>query len=417
MFIRTSQLKLKASLFVAGSLLCFPLLPNVAHAQQTQSITMTRSVGGPGANSTMVSKRSLEKYCDILGLAADQRETALTMHSGYAAAYETCEKARREALDEVRRVSEDSGDQTVFIERLPKIDRAFNESTTQLEKEFFSDFKAILSELSQEDAWVKVERARRREVGLRMGALSGESVDLIDLVNTLKLDEASTKNLTIVLETYETELDRLLQTRLNKKNDENDWAPGKPLDMEKIQESMKVSREGGMKVREVNRENARKIQDLLPESKRPDFESAFEKASFPRVFRTPRIMKDIDASFKLSDLEPAQKTEIEEIKGGYERELVAANKRWAKAIEESESTGDSGGTLGGPGSRMTLMFGEEAQELKDARKTRRELDEKTNERLRKVLTESQREKLPKPSPDDEDAMAVPGRGMMIRRTE
>lgn len=413
----TSKLKLKATAFLSGALLCVPLLSSTALAQQTQSVIMTRSVGGPGANSSMVSKRSLEKYCDMLALSAEQRETALTMHSGYAAAYETREKARREAIEEVRRVSEDSGDQSVFMERLPKIDREFNESTSKLEKEFFSDFKAILSEPAQEDAWAKVERARRREVGLRMGSLSGESVDLVELVHALKLDEAAKKNLTIVLDSYESELDRLLQARLAKKSDENDWAPGKPLDLEKIQESMKTSREEGMKVREVNRENARKIQDLLPEAKRPEFETAFEKASFPRVFRTPRIMKDMEAAFKLSDLEQTQKTQIEEIKESYERELTGANKRWAKAIEESESTGDAGGTLGGPGGRMTLMLGDEPQALKDARKARRELDEKTNERLRKVLTESQREKLPKPSSEDEDGVGAPGRGMMIRRTE
>ncbi|MBS0195645.1 MAG: hypothetical protein JSR77_02700 [Planctomycetes bacterium] len=376
---------------------------------------MTRSLGGPGGGSGMVSKRAVEKYAEILGLSAEQKEAALTMQSGYAAAYAEKQKAMRDSMDEVRRAADDSGDQTVFMERMPKIEKDFREGVTKLEKDFFNDLKSLVSGAAQEEKWVKVERARRREVGLRQGTVSGESVDLISVVEGLKLSPEAAKNITPILDAYEAELDRQLQARDAGKADGPAWEPGKPIDIEQIQKQMKESREAGLKVREVNQNNAHKIEALLPEETRAAFNSAVRKASFPRVFREPRVLKELDAALKLSDLDAQQRESLNEIKASYQRDVEPVNNNWANAIEASDNRGDTG-AIGGAGGGMVLSMNEESQDLKDARKARRELDEKASDKLRKVLRQDQKDKLPKQFEGDEEG-GPGGRVMMIRRGE
>jgi len=384
------------------------------HAQE---VFVTQSITSGGGGSGMVKNRSIEKYAELLGLTPDQKEAAAMIQSGYAAAYDAKQKARREQGDEVRRLAEDSGEQNLFMEKMPKIEKEYREATDKLEKDLFNDLKALLNGPKQEEAWGRVERMRRREVALKQGTLSGEAVDLIDVVDGLKLDGESAKAAGQTLETYEMDLDRLLQARLAKKDDAPGWEPGKPIDIDKMEAAMKESREEGAKVRDLNRESARKIESLLPDDKKPAFADAFKRGCFPRVYRTPRVAKEIDAAMKLGDIESSQKEQITELKAAYDKEAQGVNEKLAKAIEENESSGKSGGSLAGGGGRMTMMFGDEPQPLQDARKARRELDEKSSAKLRSILTAAQKEKLPKTFPGDEEGQGGFGGKMIMRRSE
>jgi hypothetical protein len=382
--------------------------------QQQMSVSVTQSIGGGGpGGASMIPKRSIEKYSKLLGLTAEQKEQALVIYSGYSAAMDSRRKAFTEAIDEVRRTSEDAGDHTVFLEKMPKIEQEHRETTKKLESDFFSDFKSILAG-KQEESWGRVERARRREVGLAGGSLSGEAMDVTELAEGLKLEGDAARSLTQILDQYEMEMDRMLVAKAAKGGDSPAWSPGKPIDIEQLQEAMKKAREDGMKVRDVNREAARKIQDLLGDEQRATFANEVRKRTFPRVYRTPRVSKDLDAALKLSDLDASQREQIEQVKSTYGRDLEPVNASWAKAVEEAEASGQSG-SLGGGGSRMMMSMGDDPEALKEAKKARRELDEATSKKLRTILNDSQKERLPKPDADEDGPGG--GRVMMIRRGE
>lgn len=405
-----------AKLGTAASLVLALTAPTggVALAQNV-NVQVTRSLGG-GGSSGMISRRSVEKYAEVLGLTADQKESVLTMHSGYAAAFGEKQKAMRDAIDEVRRSADDSGDHSVFMERMPKIQKDFKDGTAKLEKDFLSDFKAVLTTPAQEERWPKVEKARRREVGLRQGSISGEGVDLIAVVDGLRLEPEAAKPLTPVLDDYESELDRLLKDREAKASDAPAWEPGKPIDLEAMQKQMKESRDSGVKAREINQNNARKVEGLLPENKRDAFKQAFRNACFPKVFRESRVSKEMDAASKFSDLDASQREQLSQLRTSYEHDLPGLNSAWANAIESADNKGELGAAVGGPGGSMMLSMNDEPEDLKNARKARRELDEKTGSKLRSILRPDQKDKLPKQFEGDDEGPG-PGQMMMIRRGE
>ncbi|MCX5689568.1 MAG: hypothetical protein NTV94_07245 [Planctomycetota bacterium] len=387
-----------------------------ATANAQAVVSMTRSMGGPGGDSA-ISKRAVDRYARVLSFSDEQKEQAMAIHSGYASAMEGRQKAFREALDEIRRTSEDSGDHTVFMERLPKIEKERAQASKKLEADFFTDLKALTAG-KQEEAWPRVERMRRRETGMAGGGLSGEGMDVVELVDELKLDGEAAKAVALVLDGYELEMDRLLVAKAAKADDDQGFEPGKPIDIEKLQEAMAKSREQGAKVRDLNRETARKVQDLLPEDRKQAFEVAVRKRTFPRVYKTPRVSREFDAALAMSDLSGSQKEQLNELRSSYERDLEPANTAWSRAIEENEKSGQGGALGGGGGGQISLAFGDDPEPLKDVRKARRELDEGASKKLRSILNDDQRSKLPKPTEADEaGGMVSGGQIMMIRRDE
>jgi hypothetical protein len=380
-------------------------LPDLASAQQQIRFTATAGMGGPGAGQ--VSKRSVEKYAELLGLSSEQKESALAIHEGYAAAYQEAQKARRSAIDDAQRASED--DHSVFMEKWPKIEKDFRDKSQKLEKGLFDDMKSLLSGPAQEGKWVRVERMRRREVGLRAGGVSGESVDLTDVVDGLRLSSEAMSPISTLLEDYEKELDTQLQARAKATSDSPTFEPGKPFDPEKMKKQMADAREAGLKVKEVNERSARKIEPLLPEDKRAAFRDAVRERSFPQVYRPSRTARGMDAALKLDDLTPAQRASVQDLKSQYRREATPLNDAWASAITASEGEGQSGVILGTDGGHVMLNMGDDPPALVDARKARRDLDDRINDKLKGILSESQQSKVAKASTPDEEEM---GGGMM-----
>jgi hypothetical protein len=383
------------------------LTTSSAHAQMRFSVTS--SLGG--ASDGQVSKRSVERYADLLGFSPEQKDSALTIHEGYAAAFQQAQKARRTAMEDLRRSTEDTDDHTAFMQKMPGIEKDFRDKTSKLNKGFFDDLKGLVSP-AQDAKWIKVERMRRRETGLK-GGVSGEAVDLVDVVDGLKLPSDAMTAVAPTLDEYESELDHQLQDKAKAAADAPGFEPGK-FDAEKLQQRMKEARESGLKVKQVNERSARKIEPLLPEDKRASFRSAVRERSFPQVYRPSRATRDMDAALKLDDLSPAQRSQIQDMKAAYQRDVTPLNDAWAAAITESEGDGQSGAMVGSDGSHMMLSLGDDPKPLVDARKARREFDDKANDKLKGILNQDQQGKLAKArSNEPEDMMGGEMRAIMI----
>lgn len=374
--------------------------PNEAAAQQTVSVRATSPMGGRGAGQ--VTTRSMERYADMLGLDQTQRETAMAILEGYAATCEQARKAQRDAMDELRRSSEDTGDHGVFMEKMPAIQKKSREATQAAEKSLFADLKSLLTS-EQEARWTGVERMRRRETGLR-GGLSGESLDLADVVHTMKLPAESTQLVAPMLEDYETTMDSHLKAKEAAQSDAPAFEPGKPMDVEAMQKQMEASRQMGEKIVQLNATTAEKIKGALPEELQQKFAAEVKRRSFPSVYRDSRVSKDLEAALSMSDLDESQRERLREIKASYARDIGPLNDRWADAIRDSEKSGQEGGMALGGGGFVSMRMGEEPESLREARKARREMDDKARERLKSVLRPEQQERLPKASPGGDEDM-------------
>ena len=377
---------------------------------------MSVSIGGPGSvdSDSMIPRRFVDRAAKATGMSAEQAEQAAAIHDGYASAYEARNKAYRQALDEARRESDDSGDFTEFMKRLPPLEKAFSEDVATLEAGFLADVRSLLAS-SQESAWPKVERMRRRDVGLAAGSMSGESIDVISIVDGLDLSSADVAAVAPILDQYELDLDRLMVARLERGDDQAGWTPGQPVDVEQIQASMAKAKEEGIKVRDVHRDAARKVEALLPEGVRTTFRDRVQAASFPRVYRKGRTIRELNAAEAMTDLDDAQRSQLAELRASYERDAAPLNAAWSKAIEESEAEGQSGGAGGG----VVLSFGNEPESLREARKARRDLDEQVSRRLRAMLSAEQKGRLPKAGGGEggEGEGQLEGNAVIIRRSE
>lgn len=383
-----------------------------ALAQQEVRVGVTMSAAGEAGmgGGSAISRRGVDKYAAALNLTADQKEAALALHEGYHATVTEAQKTFADALAEMRRSFEDSQDPSVFTEKMPKVRAEQREKLAAAEKSFLADLRTILTP-EQDQRWGRVERLRRRELYLR-GMLSGESVDLTEVIAGLRIGEPDS-TLRDALEDYEADLDRALKGKEALAAGNEPVLGGGQFDVEAVRKRMGEQREAGLKVKEVNERHARKLREMLPESAREKFTQAVRRESFPSVYRPSRVTRTLDAAERLDGVTGEQRQHLRELREQYEREAAPLNDRWASAVEEAEKAGAEGGMMLGDGGMMRMSFGPEQADtpLANARRARRELDDRFRQQAEKILTPEQVKQLPR---SEEGVEGGPGAIRVIR---
>lgn len=387
-------------------------LTPLAQAQQTMRVMS--SVGGPGGGggNTQISSRGLEKYSSLLGLDDTQREAAKSLHEGYVATMKQAATARREAMQALVHPEDEDDDRKEFMQKLRELGEKHTKATEAAEKSFLGDLRALLTP-AQEGKWPLVERTRRREVGLQNAMLSGEGVDLVEILDSFKLSPAQQAPLSESVEQYEKELDLELAARAKA----NENAPkfdfeGGNFDLDKLQDHMKNTRAAAAKVRDLNERHAGKFATLLPEDIREKFNDEVRRASYPRIYKPSKADKHLAAVEGFSDLSPEQRKDLETLRSSHVREAAQLNRQWAAAARESEDKQKTGMFSTGAGIATVSLGDEGDSPEKEPRRARKELDKRTLERLGSILKPEQKEKLPKDEPEH-----MGGGGVFISRDE
>jgi hypothetical protein len=381
-----------------------------AHAQRGR---MMRG-GGMGQTTPQIRARSIDDYGKLLGLSEEQLEAAKTLHLGYR---DTIKVANDEMEATMERAQEEiaDGNMQEFGKKAMAASREVLKATEKAEKQFYDEFKLLLDE-KQTEKFGLVERHRRREQFLRFGFVSGASVDLADLAGRSGAD-VSSEEMKTLLEQYQADVDRHLvevkkvsDEAAKMMQDENaDMFRMQAQMMERLQEMGKPYKE----VRDLNRDYASRIGQMLSDEQRKAFEKSFNQRAFPRVYRDPHAIKQLEAALKFDDLQGDQKDRLSTLKARWERESANLNKEWASAQTAAEdSMGGAlqvmiagfsrGGGMGGGGGETP----EELTKLNAARDARRELEKTVEDALKDILTDkSQRDRLPKREPRGTDPFA------------
>lgn len=367
-----------------------------------------RGFGGPGGGGGFfgggggmrglfeagVSSREVDTMKSMLGLSGEQDEAVRALFEGYQSSSNELVTTARETMDQMREelradFAEGGGD---GFRRMGEEMEKFRKARKDLETGFFNDVKAVLTE-DQLAKWPRVERSHRRESTIGRGLMAGERIDVVQLVNDLKLEAVDRAALDPVLDQYETDLDRELAAR----NDVYDRAQGQMRelmqsgDADKMQKIFDDGRAASTRVRDVNRRYARQVEGMLPETARAQFSDAVKRQSFPMIYRPTQAGRAIETASKFSDLSAEQKSSLDSISASYNRELSAINKEMEQAWEKREASFSPRDLMGGRG--RGGMFGEddESQALRDRR---RALDESTVDKIKAILTPEQVEQLP-----------------------
>lgn len=358
----------------------------------------------------LVSKRSVEGYSKLLGFDKDQTETAMTLLDGFRAASEATIKDFRNQMQDLQNKAQNSGDWQGMQKDMASLGQKIQEKMQADEKQLFDDLKAICTP-DQAAKWERVERMRRREQGLRMSFVSGQGLDLIAIAQRQKIDDkGEVKDL---LNEYEVaidkplgELKRMQEDQGKRQKEMMDKMSKDPMaGMEAAKKMLGELAETGRTMRGINRDYARKIDAVLSDAERAKFDAEIARRSFPRVYKEPYALKLVAAAGELNDLTPDQKQTLAQIGRSYADEAKNLNDKWAKAIEaqEDKHNGAFGVMMDGAMSQFGGAGGADdtTKDVNEARDARKDLDEKTEKRVKDLLNADQQAKMPEKSVEPE----------------
>lgn len=395
---RSRQISLafvRAILLVAGA--SAPLLPGAAPAAHAQEI-LHFGPEGMGGQPTTFSRDDVARYGALLGFDEAQSEAALALYDGMVAEQqEAAAKLRESITNSAKNAGENrttfrlDGD---FAARM----REQMQARQAREDSFVTDLRSLATD-AQAERWPGVERAIRRDRSLPRGRLAGERLDLVKIASELNIaGPAATPDVASLLTQYETELDRAIVERDKRAAEMRGLAPG-DANAQALREKATEAREA---LRDVNRRFARQIAGSLPEQDATRFKEVVAERSFPQIYERSHAAESLDAALKMDDLTPEQRQAIEALRDAYVRDARRTNEEWAKAQEEWEQTpmgaiasmlpADAGSQL-----RVAGQDGVVTDPTQGPREARVALDGGAIEKLRTVLTDAQRERLPKPA--------------------
>lgn len=396
----------RVAALVPALLLAFAgLSASTPNAQARQAFTFSSTGGGPGGGSQFrapVATRDVDRYAQLLNLTEEQKASAKSMVEAMVGEFTPLAKETREKMDEIQAEFQESRDPSVFRDKMPAVMGKLRDKRAELEKNFLSDLKLLLTP-EQDANWGRLEKLRRRESNTPgfMG-LSGESVDLVKVGEKTGVIGGPTfagapEQLRSLFEQYENELDKALQEKAKAQADNPvRGGPGRdgPMDPEAMQKAMAAVREKSLGVRDVNSKFAREIQGVLGEGLASKWADEVKKQTFPDVYRESYTSKAMQAALAMGDLSGDQQSALKSIQEQYQHDLEPANEALAKAIADADSSGDRGGMMNGPNGAMMVRMGDEPEAVKKARAAKREMENKTLDKIKSTLTDSQKAKLP-----------------------
>jgi len=339
--------------------------------------------------------KDLEHAAQLFGFDEVQREIAGEMVNEYLGRM----GAGVEQMTTILQAAEDEFQETRDIE----IWNSFRERTETFEQrkemittQLMNDLRLLLT-AEQEALWPRFERDLRRTATIDEGGLlSGETVDLVALLDEMEVSGETREAIASIENQYVTELDRALITRNEVYDETTDKAFERFTtegfdDFEKVMEYFRELLEDAMvqsaRVRDINLRYAATIGRALPQEVGAEFTDRFNELVYPRVYRVSTTDRAFETILAFEDLSEEQRGRVLEAKARYEQSRERMDANWARAIAEQEEERDV----------MRVMGIEPSTEAtRETRTARRELDRTAYEQVLQVLTEEQARRLPPP---------------------
>lgn len=340
-----------------------------------------------------ISSRDVETYSDRLELDEVQRETAAMLFEAYQSEFDAAARVSRDEEELIREEIRETRDFSLWGE-IRGIRESFAEKSKSMESQYFSDMQALLT-AEQSAAWPVIMRDRRRERSMDRGFFSGERVDLVKMVGDLELDEEVSGSLGPVLEQYAIDLDAAL-TKRNAFQDEaiaksiDAWQSG---DMDTVNELFDNGRKLSMDIKEINERYASQVRSQLPQGVREEFETSFQRASFPQVYREMHAERVLESAEGFEDLTTDQAEGLRAIRATFTSTLESLRKKMESAVEQRELSMTPQEMFRGRGRRGGGEDGEPS-EVRQLRSEIRDLGRETEEKVRNLLDEEQAARLP-----------------------
>ncbi len=283
-----------------------------------------------------------------IGLDESQGELVLGLYQGYVAQFNDAAAQHRDRLKSLMDEFKGLGGMNPANADMQEIGRVGLEiqaaqrewlnRRTQLGQSFFENVKATLTP-EQFARWPAFERDRRRHTQLGVGAFfAGEGVDVVALVEDLKLEGSVLSAIAPLIESYALEIDALLQQRLRATEevshiDYTDPAAQAEM-MEKFEHVLGVRRQ----LRDANRKHAQIIAGSIPGPASEQLTRQFRDESFPLIYRPTQADSYLEQVLRLEDLTDDQRRGIDGVAMMYRDQVAAANQSLARLLADHEDS-------------------------------------------------------------------------------
>lgn len=264
----------------------------------------------------------------------------------------------------------------------------------QMRAEFEGDLVAILDE-EQLLAWPPLQRMLIRDRLLPRGRLSGETLDVMGLVEQQDYDDSTLSNLITALNSWDINVTLALQSRDDHltENQGQLMSAMSTMDSGGSTQVMKEQARLAETVRQINDDAIDQIVQSLPSEDGATFKQISRERGYPRIFRPTRTQRSFQAAMELDQLEPDILQAIVELFDSLLVDLEYANEQILSATKQWEAQ-EQLDRINRFASRMSGGQSERAESpIRKAEDNRRKVEESYLEQLRLLLTEEQIESL------------------------
>lgn len=278
------------------------------------------------------TSRDIQLAAQILELNEQQTSILRTLFEDYRAEFNTSREAMFTGIvDEIQGLEPDE----VLVAVTATVDR-WGKQSNLLAEQLMGDLQTLLSE-DQTAMWPVFTRKLYRTKYLPKGQLSGERLDLQNVLRELNLDAAQTEAIQPILDRYEIALYDALKAR------EDAIEGSRATLMEAIRNQTDVSqsvvqRELGYRkaVRDVNEQHAQEISTALGPEVGAEFMKRMQQRTYTRIFRTTRTERIFKAAAELEGLDTDVLEAIASLEQSYTSELALFNDRLVQMTREFE---------------------------------------------------------------------------------
>lgn len=223
------------------------------------------------------------------------------------------------------------------MEELAEAARKFEIQKEALRKAFEADVQTELTP-EQLERWPALERTLVRRKTLPQGQLTGESADLIAVLEGLGIDLDATTPIAEQALAYELALHDAL-VRRNAFVDEANEKVDEAMSNGDGQTALELVERGAdyrMAVRDLNQRYAQTMEAVIGDERAADFADAARKALWSRVYRPTRAERAYEQARQLDDISEAKILQILELEQAFRAELDRVNAELVRTIDREE---------------------------------------------------------------------------------
>ncbi len=271
--------------------------------------------------------------------------------------------------------------------------RTFAAQKLELRLALEEELKAILVE-QQLEQLAELDRVLRRSKQLRLGRLSGESVDLYVVLRDMRpdLDAETTVEIDSMLENYGIDLNAALVNRqqFDESGQLGMYEAMQSRDYEKSLDMMKRRFQIQKVVRDTNDQYIEIVAGMLPSEQAVEFRSAALETGYPQIYRASRVTRAIERARDIGEISPELLEALDAIELSYgidstpllERMLMAVRMHeQPRELEFLQRRVDNDWNWG--------RRGQEDDPIREVEESRRDLDRTYMDRLETLLGEEQ----------------------------